>query len=529
MNLFEIWNLFEMKHAQFNIFIIFPIILIAGVFLPGVSPAADIFHPGDLLEVRISNLSREDIISLYHKDVDIDGVWGDIARAYVFSDQLDELRKLGYDIDIIPDQRPRDEMSEGYPSNSELTAALETVESEYPDLCRLHNIGFSEEGREIWAMNISDNVGVEEDEPEFKYISTMHGDEPVGMIFCLNLIRLLADSYGTDPQTTMLVNEIDIWIMPLMNPDGYANGSRYNSYREDLNRNFPDRIEGPVNTTDGRPAETQAVMNWSFIHSFVLSANFHTGALVVNYPYDSDPDPLAPYSATPDDNLFIEQSLTYASLNEPMYNGRFDQGITNGMSWYFVPGGMQDWNYVWMGCNEVTVEVSDEKWPPYSEVPDLWNDNRKSMLAYMAWCLRGVRGKVTDSTTGQPLDATVSVVGPEYHNDHNVFTDPDVGDYHRMLLPGTYSIRFSAQGYQPLTVPGVVVDDEEAVRVDAALFPGNINNDDATDLGDVILAAQVLTGTKTAEPLHTEADVNNDGRIGLEEAIYALRKVSEKR
>jgi hypothetical protein len=200
----------------------------------------------------------------------------------------------------------------------------------------------------------------------------------------------------------------------------------------------------------------------------VLSANFHTGALVVNYPYDSDPDPYAHYSATPDDDLFIAQSLTYSTLNGPMYNNPwFPQGITNGIAWYLVYGGMQDWNYVWMGCNEVTIELCNTSWPPYSQIPGLWDDNRDSMLAYMAWCLKGVRGLVTNSITGSPLAATVEVVGV----DHEVYTDPDVGDYHRMLLPGTYSLSFSAEDFQTKMVTGVVVGSGDATLLDVALEP----------------------------------------------------------
>jgi len=214
--------------------------------------------------------------------------------------------------------------------------------------------------------------------------------------------------------------------------------------------------------------ETKHVMNWAFGSSSILSANFHTGALVVNYPYDSDPNPWASYSATPDDALIIEQSLDYSSFNSPMYNSStFSQGITNGIAWYLVYGGMQDWNYVWMGCNEVTVELSNTSWPSFNKIAGLWNDNHDSMLAYMEWCLRGVRGVVTDSVTGQPVDATVRITGI----DHDVSTDPDAGDYHRMLLPGTYTVEFTAAGYQPKTVTNVSVGTGSATVVDAVLVP----------------------------------------------------------
>ncbi len=424
------------------------------------------FEWSDRVEVRIHNFQRADRPLLDGIDVHVDGVWGSTARAYVLEDRLEEMKALGFDVTVVPRVSPN--MTRAYHSYSTLTSELQAIAAANPTICELHDIGNSVQGRKLWFMKISDNVSVEEDEPEFKYISTMHGDEPVGMEMCMYLINLLVDDYGTDPQITNLVDNVEIWIMPLMNPDGYSNQSRYNAQGYDLNREFPDRVSDPNNSTSGRPAEVRHVMNWAFGKSSVLSANFHTGALVVNYPYDSDPNPWSNYSATPDDALIIEQSLTYSELNSPMYNSwYFNDGIVNGVEWYMIYGGMQDWNYVWMGCNEVTVELSDNKWPSSGQLPGYWNDNRDSMLAYMELCLEGVRGVVTDSVTGAPVDATVRAVGIN----HDVYTDPDVGDYHRMLLPGTYSMRFTADGYETQTISSVSVGSGAATRLDVQLVP----------------------------------------------------------
>jgi carboxypeptidase D len=420
--------------------------------------------------LRIENADLADIDRLT-RVTSVDRVdWeSGTVHAYVnSSDKIRMLREEGFNVSVIPtalDLNPG--LRAGYHTFFELTQELNNVTSAYPDLCQLHNIGNTHQGKALWFMKISDNVSVEEDEPEFKYISTMHGDEVVGMELCLELIHLLTDQYGIDPQITNLVNNVEIWIMPLMNPDGYTLGMRSNAQGTDLNRDFPDRVKDPNNTWVGRAKETEHVMKWGFTHSPVLSANFHGGALVVNYPFDSDPNPYANYSATPDDALIIEQSLTYSKLNFPMYNSSsFYQGITNGIAWYLIYGGMQDWNYVWMSCNDVTIELGS-KWPPYSQIPGYWNDNRASMLAYMEKCLEGVRGVVTNSVTGDPLNATVRAVGI----DHDVFTDPDVGDYHRMLLPGTYTIRVSAEGFHQKDITGVVVGSGDATRLDVTLDP----------------------------------------------------------
>ncbi len=137
-------------------------------------------------------------------------------------------------------------------------------------------------GRELWILELSDNVGVEEDEPERRFVSSMHGDEVVGLQMCVEMIGHLLNGYGTDVTATQLLDDCELWIMPLMNPDGYVAQGRYNAQGYDLNREFPDRINDPLNTTAGRPLEVQPLMNFGFTHSPVLSANFHGGEVFVN-------------------------------------------------------------------------------------------------------------------------------------------------------------------------------------------------------------------------------------------------------
>ena len=306
----------------------------------------------------------------------------------------------------------------------------------------------------------------------------MHGDEPVGQETSLYFIDRLLGGYGSDARVTSLVNDAEIWLVPNMNPDGLVLNYRSNANGVDLNRDYPEGsdpggigtvFDGPDPDYAGRQPETQAVMRWSVAQSFTLSANLHTGALVANYPYDTNGNGFPDYAATPDDALYRELALTYARHNGPMYNSpEFPQGITNGDAWYEVYGGLQDWSYRYLGDDHITVELSDVKRPPESTLPGLWNDNRESMLAYLEAARWGARGLVTDAANGRPVYARVTVGG----NTQPVFTDPDVGDYHRLLRPGTYTLTFSAPGYAPRTVSGVTVAaGGPTTRLDVALMP----------------------------------------------------------
>lgn len=83
-------------------------------------------------------------------------------------------------------------------------------------------------------------------------------------------------------------------------------------------------------------------MNFTTKGRFVLSANFHGGTLVANYPFDSNPERRSRYTAAPDDKLFIHLAKVYSYAHKEMYkSGSFKEGITNGAAWYVVTGGMQ--------------------------------------------------------------------------------------------------------------------------------------------------------------------------------------------
>jgi carboxypeptidase D len=171
----------------------------------------------------------------------------------------------------------------------------------------------------------------------------------------------------------------------------------------------------------------------------------------------------------------------------------------------------------------VTVEVSDFKVPDPSELDRLWEENRRSMITYAEWSLKGIRGRVTDSRTGAPLAAMVRAVGI----DHDVYTDPDVGDYHRMLLPGVYGMAFRAAGYYEETMTDIGVGEGPATRVDATLDPlkkGDVNGDREISLADAILALQVVAGIGVTD-VHPGSDVDGDGRIGLPEALFCLSAI----
>jgi hypothetical protein len=321
---------------------------------------------------------------------------------------------------------------------------MQQTAAQYPNLCQLVQFGTSVQGRPLYFLKITDNPSQEENEPELKYVGSIHGDEVVGYDMLIRLIQLLTSQYGTNTRITNIVNNTEIWINPMFNPDGNALVQRYNANGVDLNRNFPTPTGNQHPDGYATQVENIAMMDFSNAHDFDLSINFHGGSLVINYPWDYT------YTLAPDDALLHEMALTYSRQNTPMYNStEFPQGVTNGAAWYVIDGGMQDWNYFYTDCFELTGEISNVKWPPASQLDTFWAQNQESLLQYLEFAQRGVHGLVTDPD-GTPLQANITVAG----NAKVVKTDLPLGDYHRLLLPGTYEITASATGYisQSVTV-----------------------------------------------------------------------------
>jgi len=463
--------------------------------VPAASPAVPDPMPfSDRYPVEIDVLGAEQARLVVETGIDVDGVllpegpaMPGTVRAYVNRQESEALSSLGFEARPVPREdketfaavrrgwqeraarnggvaRPLPPGERDWPSFEELQAELQAVAVDHPDLCRLISIGNSVQGRPLWFMKISDNPNSEEAEPEFKFTSSLHGDEVTGMELCRRMIHYLVDNYGTDPAVTNLVDSAELWFNPHSNPDGYVNHSRYNAQGYDLNRSFPDPITDPIDNPAGRPTETQHLMNFGYPHNFILSANYHGGALVMNIPWDCQ------HAQTPDHDMIWAVAEGYSYRNPPMWNStQFYHGVTLGADWYVIHGGMQDWCYNWRNEVDITIEVSTTKWPAYSQMDTYWGNNRDSMLWYMNRVINGgiVKGIVTDGTTSAPLAATVNVVeiGKE------IISDTQVGDYHRMLLPGTYTLTFTKEGYETQTISNVVVTEATPTVVDVSLFP----------------------------------------------------------
>jgi hypothetical protein len=340
-----------------------------------------------------------------------------------------------------------------YPTYPQYDSIMRSFAENYPSLCHLDTIGRSINGKLVLALKISDNHAADEAEPEAFYSSSMHGDEIGGFILMLRLADMLLKNYGDNPRIKELVDNLEIWINPLANPDGtYNTGNtilspvRYNSHGVDLNRNFPDpALPGMVSEK-----ENVDMMKFMRSHHFVLSANFHSGSEVVNYPWDKWLDILHA-----DNSWFYEISRAYAdtvhAYSPSDYMGDLDNGITRGSLWYIVRGGRQDFVTQELQGREVTIELDYQHVTPVSELQALWENNWHSLLGYLENALYGVHGFVLDSESSAPVASEIFIKGHD-KDSSQVYSDTLHGSFVRLIAPGVWPFTFSAVGYRDTTI-----------------------------------------------------------------------------
>ncbi len=345
----------------------------------------------------------------------LDVLYFDYGRSIQFLTDETELRALqarGYDIsvdivDIYAHYRanllPTD--MGGYRTFDEIVLTMDTLTALNPAICsEKFSIGQTIEGREMWVMKISDNVTVDEDEPESFFDAAIHAREVITPAVVLETMRTLIEGYGVDPYLTDLVDNREVWFMPCFNADGYA----YNEYIEpgglgmwrknrrdngdgsfgvDLNRNFhyawgyDDDGSSPIpddptyrGTGPASEPETQNYMTFVESRNFITHINIHSYSNLILWPYGYDYD-----LYSPDHDLYTYMGDSMATFN----------GYTPMVSWGLYPanGVTTDWMYGEQSTKDkifsFTFEIgsySDNFWPPTYRIPQLVAENIPCLL-----------------------------------------------------------------------------------------------------------------------------------------------------
>ncbi|MBS1517023.1 MAG: immune inhibitor A [Bacteroidetes bacterium] len=417
------------------------IILLSADFKSSAENISDSDPLSTYTEVKINITSKNDIQLLQQNDITVEHYSGNISTGITLVINQEELARLkntglNYDV-VIPDvgkyyagkrapsinelQKSFEIMNTdnvtgfsfgsmgGFYTYNEVVQKLDSMRLVYPNLISVkQNIGTTAENRTIWAVKISDNPDVNESstEPSVYFDALHHAREPQAMACAIYFMYYLLENYGTNPEVTYLLNNREIFFVPVVNADGYVYNQTTNpngggSWRKnrrnngscfgvDLNRNYPygwgdntgsssdpcsETYRGPVATSE---PEAQAVIN--FVQQIRPKISFSMHSVAGRYlnPYGYN-DSAINYE------IYSEFSSDFASSNNYTY------GTVSEMLNYYSSGTTRDYMHS-VGTYAWTPEVGGTGfWNSQSQIIPVASENVYAMK-YLSW----VAGAFTD-------------------------------------------------------------------------------------------------------------------------------------
>jgi PKD repeat protein len=451
--------------------------------------------------IEISDIAQFN--QLHALKINFDFIAPDRIRAYVIPAEIARIEKSGIEYEVeIEDLNDHYKdfwgTKDAYHTYQQIIDLADSLAMAYPTLCQKIIYGTSLGGRQLAALKISDNVMTDEGEPKIMFDGGIHGDEIGASENVIRFARDILTKYGTDSIVTNLINSREIWLYLMVNPDGRVNMSRYNNNGVDLNRDAPYMWDawggssGPCSQV-----ESKALRDCKYHHPFVVHTSYHSGTEYVSCPWSYRPDQPADWSHIYQLAGVYSNTSLYPSLP-------YGQGFS-GM--YGINGSTKDSNYGIMGSISWSMEISMSKQPPPSQIMLYYNYNYPAMIAMIEHAGYGLTGFVTDAITGEPVAAVVKV-----NNSLPAYTSPALGDYHKYVLPGIYTITVVANGYASQTVNNIVVTANSSTQTNFQLQP---------QPGHFVykFAASRIPGNNYADPGNTQAVIGPPDNI-----YYSLGK-----
>jgi carboxypeptidase T len=446
------------------------------------------FREQQFIDVFLPAKELEDMISL---EIDYE----------VLFDELEMLNNMQLKTRDLP----------GYRNYNNILTELEDIETEYNHIARLYNIGNSRgnlyynsgndsyssyQNHHIWALKITDNPDEANDRPAVYFNGAHHAREPISAEMVMLIAYHLVYGYGTDPDITHLVDNTEIWLIPLLNPDGHKlvttqsninwrknirdnndNGIFNSNYDGvDLNRNYsyewaqtsPPSASNYSGPSPFSEPELAAFKNLLESRKFVAGISYHSYGQYVLFPpgYISglySPDAQA-------------QSSLASAMAQTIPRITGTGHYTAQHSWQFYPatGTAEDYAYCTHGVFAHTLEMATQFIPPHTQAQQICEDNLEAAMILMR---RGhhstLTGLVSEFLTANPLTAEIFVIGID---DTGVHREPytscnDFGRYYRLLLPGLYNARYSAPGFFTAPLSEIEIIDSLRTVNDIELIP----------------------------------------------------------
>ena len=513
--------------------------------------------------IRFENPQNDFVKKLLSENYDISAYKPKKFLDVIVSDsQIKKFRSSGYNFNVINSETQiKQNLTDtrdlaGYRDYEELLNDLQNIATTYPDICHLYDIGdswgkiYSDNGNsyyddfhhEIWALKVSDNVEIEEDEPSVYYLGEHHAREPISLEVTMAILNHIVENYGSDPTITENVNNTQIWFVPLVNPNGHRivtseydiwwrknirDNNENGQFDDDPNEDGPDGVDpnrnygwewGNVGASDNWNSQTyhgpeawsepevQAIKNLIESHHFVAGITYHSYSELVLFPFGYNENVIAP-----DHDALQELAVNMANAL-PAQNGGY---YTPQESWQLYPcmGTTDDYSYGEYGIFSYTIEIGTEFIPPAYQVEEICQNHLNAAMILLDRVNHStLTGHITDAVTGEPVSAEIFIPGID---DTGVYRKPYKSDelfgrYYRLLGNGNYSVTFSLYGYESQTVNNVSINNGGQTVLDIQLNPvsstsvSGLVTDEET--GEPIANAMLEILDIPVEPVFTNAN-----------------------
>jgi len=408
---------------------------------------------------------------------------------------------------------------DGYTTCDEVSEQLLLLSVLYPEICELYVLGdtwgktYYNDGegndnyfpydQEIWGLKVSDNVSMEEDEPNIYYTGAHHAREPISTEVTMAVLDHIVANYGTDPTITDNVDNTQIWFIPMVNPNGrrlvidevdvwWRKNIRDNNENgqldEEDNGDYVDGVDpnrnygfewGLVGASDLWENQTyhgpeplsepgnQVMEELINSRHFVAGINYHSHGELILFPFGYNDGTVAPDQEALEE-LAVEMAEQIPSLDYGHY--------TPEAAWLLYPcmGTMDDHAYGTKGIFSFTIELATQFIPPAEQVPEICEDNLNAALTLLNRSSHSIlTGHITNNSTGQPLVAEIFIEGIDDTGAYKFpyLSNEQFGTYYRLLTDGVYNVTFSYYGFESQTFTDVEINSTGQTILDVALNP----------------------------------------------------------
>ena len=399
--------------AKRFLYVIFSLVFILA------TAGAQNYDLSEIVSIEKNQTIREKI-----KNLNLDCLMEKDGRIYIVADSEDMANLIGQSVPFVlethnfpPAHQTLVSVQGGangdFHSYTELERDLLDLEETFPDLAKVYDIVDSLENRNIYALKISDNVLLDEDEAETLFLGCHHAREWISVEVPYLLGRYLLENYHLDAAVKNLVDLSEIWIVPLVNPDGleysiyfyryWRKNRRDNgdgTYGVDLNRNygflwgFDNNGSSPNPNSEvyrGRAAfsepETQVIRDLYAQHQFLSLVSFHSYGQVILYPWGYT------FQPTDQDALLNELAQNMSQRMQAVYGSYYRFGQASG-SLYTTNGDTTDWSFGTYGIPSFTIELPPsgsrfgEFFNAEQNIQPIFQENLQGALYLIEWAIQ---------------------------------------------------------------------------------------------------------------------------------------------